>query len=170
MASTFEALLLANMQFLLNPPIFYGTNTGGASTSIPSSSSGTAIQYDTNVCDTYSGHSTVTNNTRYVGQVPGYYVVSGTVLVDYATGSITGASTTYAYVFFNGVQVNGSKVGMLTPNTTGVGIGLSTSAIVFLNGTTDYVEIRVGQSASTVTLSTLSGVNASGFSVAWLHQ
>jgi hypothetical protein len=74
MASTFEALLLAQANLALNPPI--AVITQNTLQSIPNSAL-TALTFDGSVYDTYNGHSTVTQNTRYTAQVPGYYFFVG---------------------------------------------------------------------------------------------
>lgn len=77
MASTFEALILAQNAFLLNPPI--AVLTQNTVQSIATGGSGTPITFDGSIEDSYSAHSTVTNNSRYTAQVAGWYVFTGTV-------------------------------------------------------------------------------------------
>ena len=69
--------------FYLSPPIFRGRQS--VAQSIPSNQY-TPLQFNVNDVDTEGGHSTVTNNTRYVCQVAGWYWAEG-----YAAWSNLGA-------------------------------------------------------------------------------
>lgn len=60
--------------YLFNQPYFVGHQN--TPQSIPNGVY-TAVALDANDVDTYSGHSTVTNNTRYVVQQPGNYLCVG---------------------------------------------------------------------------------------------
>jgi len=76
-----------DVNFLTNVPLFQGYQS--AAQSIPNTSL-TAIAIDTTVTDTYTGHSNVTNNSRYTCQTgtPGWYLVIVSLgLAANATGS-----------------------------------------------------------------------------------
>jgi hypothetical protein len=62
------------LTYLLNPPMFdlYSSVAQG----IPNTTF-QALGFDTNRIDTYTGHSTTSNNTRYTCQAAGYYWVHG---------------------------------------------------------------------------------------------
>jgi hypothetical protein len=62
--------------FLLNVPLLLCSQS--TSQSVPNAAF-TPITLDTNAIDTYSGHSTTVNNTRYAAQVPGYYLLLGSI-------------------------------------------------------------------------------------------
>jgi hypothetical protein len=92
----------------------------------------TKVQCQTEEFDTASAYDNATNY-RFTPQVAGYYQVSGAV---YATG--TNLTQVQARIYKNG---SADKLG--TPTSTGAlnEIGSSVSALVYLNGTTDYVEL-----------------------------
>ena len=58
-----NANVFNGLTFLLNPPLFAGYQTTGQS--IPSGQSPVAITMDTETIDTYGGHSTTTNASRF---------------------------------------------------------------------------------------------------------
>lgn len=98
----------------------------------------TAILFDTNEVDSYSGHSTVTNTSRYVAQVVGWYLCSG--VVSYAANA-----TSYREALWvkngSGSNVNGAS-SLIPPVSVG-GIGTSVpvpAREIFLN-VGDYVEL-----------------------------
>lgn len=147
------------LTFLLNRPIFYGYQ-GGATQGL--TSGGTAITIDTNVVDTYGGHSTTTNNTRYVGQVPGYYKAWGVVCV----GGATSQTELAAYMAKNGSELAGARSNL--PANSSHTYSIPTSPVfVYLNGTTDYVELYGAADASPGTHS--SSTQTSAFCVEFIH-
>lgn len=89
MASTFEALLLSQVNLLLNPPQFsiYQNNAQTFTTSVFA-----AVTFDSSLVDSYSGHSTSVNTSRYTAQVAGTYLIAGaTGWVSSATGGRGGS-------------------------------------------------------------------------------
>lgn len=166
--SSFEILALAQTNFNSNRPLCQCNNSGGTTTSVASGTP-TAIKYDTNVYDTYSGHSTVTNNTRYTGQVPGIYRVVGLVQGTY--GGAPGANTTIsAQVYLNGSAITGSKNVNMLATAAGVGITAYTEIYVTLNGTSDYVEIFCTQNSGQTLTTTATAANACNMMAEWIHQ
>lgn len=148
------------VNFLANKPILFVTQT---STQNLTSSAWTALNFDTTVVDSYGGHSNVTNNSRYVGQQPGYYLVGG---CSCAAFNSTGQRA--AAVAKNGTRVQGS--GTLIQATSALSATAPTLFVpVFLNGSTDYVEIH-GYQNSGGTLATASSADLdSSMIVYWLH-
>lgn len=143
--------------FLENPPLFKATTT--VSVSIPNNAF-TPMTWNNNVVDTYNGHSTVTNPSRYVAQVAGWYHV---------TGAIQWANNTTGIrdVIFS---VNGTLVGEAFNggwtgwNGSGLSCGLTGApGPLFLN-VNDYVELQVFQNSGGA-LNALVGM----FSVLWVH-
>lgn len=71
---------------------------------------------------------------RYTPQIAGYYQFFANLWMS-ATGNIT---THQAYFYKNGVTTN---QGALMSDASGSGKIVSISAVIYLNGTTDYVEL-----------------------------
>lgn len=147
----------SSLQFLLNPPLFKGTTT--VNVSIPNNAF-TAVAWNNNVVDTYNGHSTVTNPSRYTAQVAGWY---------YVTGGVQWANNASGIrdVLFS---VNGSIVsetlngGWTGWNNSGLSVGLTgLTGPLFLN-VNDYVELTVYQNTGGA-LNVVVGM----FSVIWVH-
>lgn len=120
-----------------------------------------SITFDTTseVYDDAAGHSTVTNNSRYIGKTAGRYEVSG--VVGFAANA-TGRR--YVQALLNGAIINGTSAGVPAMSS-----GLSAVPVptfyVTLNGTTDYVEIQgFSDQASWGT-----SVNASAMNVKLVH-
>jgi hypothetical protein len=88
----------------------------------------TKIQLQTEEFDTDNCFDNVTNY-RFTPNVAGYYQVNG---------AFSGPDRTYyvIYIYKNGVAVRNSNAGNGTTS-----VGGSVSALVFLNGTTDYIEL-----------------------------
>lgn len=159
------ALWLANvvnaLTFALNPPDFMGHQTATQSIA---NTTWTALTVDAETVDTYGGHSTTTNTSRYVGQVAGYYQVSG---VSAWAASSTGGRG--AAIALNGTRMIGhAAFAMAAAAATPSAIATPTRE-VFLNGTTDYVEVQ-GYQASGGALATTAGVDVtSSLYVRWSH-
>lgn len=101
-AALLNAQLRDGINFLLNVPVLscYNSTTQSVITG-----TWTALGMDTNVYDTYAGHSTTVSNSEYVAQVAGIYLVI--VRSGWATNTtgIRGAAIT----------TNGAAVGVTTP-------------------------------------------------------
>lgn len=160
------ALWLANVynpfQFLLNPPMFFGYQATAQSVA---NNSATPITLDMETFDTYGGHSTTTNTSRYVAQVAGTYLVTGT------TAWVTNATDERVTGFAkNGtIIVGGSQV--QSPTLSGhVSVVQGTWIPVALN-VGDYVEVW-GTQTSGAALSTQAdaalGKN-SALACVWIH-
>ncbi|WP_147267286.1 hypothetical protein [Streptomyces sp. SDr-06] len=144
------------INFVLNPPIFFGY-----STSTVSLAAGvfTAIGLDTEVFDSYGGHSTVTNTSRYVAQVAGVYEVIGAGSLQSTSGTLLAV-----YVGKNGTIIPGSEVETPPMSTHFNGIS-SPPAMVQLN-VGDYVETYVLCSSAA---STANGGPWCSLSVKFIH-
>jgi hypothetical protein len=101
--------------------------TSGVSTKVNINSVSGNIGFDTNSWFD-------TTNKRYVPQIAGYYQITGTIRV-------TGSSITrvIALLFKNGVQYEQGMA--VNPSSTTSAQHFMVSSIVYLNGTTDYVEL-----------------------------
>lgn len=94
----------------------------------------TKIQYNTEEWDTNSCYDNATNY-RFTPNVAGYYQVNA------ATSWAGGTGVVYTSIYKNGAQNKTTQVGIIGSivNITGV------SATVYLNGSSDYIEIYVYQ-------------------------
>ena len=142
----------------LTSPTITGATITVASTAAPafsayqstlqavSASTFTKVQCQTEEFDTNSNYDNATNY-RFTPTVAGYYQVNGAIgLASAATG------ITLASIYKNGSEF---KRGNLIPNSA-LGIQPAVSALINLNGSTDYVELWVFQSYS----ASLNSVNA----------
>ncbi len=111
--------------------------------SIPDSADpwATAIGFTSEDFDVPAWHSNTTNNTRITPDVAGVYLV--TANVEFAANA-TGDRAIRIGV--NGVGTSNMRAQTTTPAPT-VNALLSTTAVVLLNGTTDYIEIGAWQSS-----------------------
>jgi hypothetical protein len=99
------------------------TLTAGSDTVVACS----AKEFDTNT--NYN-----TSTYRFTPTVAGYYLISGRVFLGDSTGTV---SRSIVSIYKNGVVAkSGDDVGDAN------GYGLSISALIFMNGTTDYVDLR----------------------------
>lgn len=146
----------ADINFLIAPPIFLGYQS--AAQSIPNNAF-TAITFDTEVVDSYGGHSTVSNTSRYTAQVAGWYDVIGKVSwVANATGR------RIATLYVNGSELAYTR-GEGIASATAVAASCYALAPVFLNAT-DYVEVY-GLQNSGGALNT--GASPTTLAVRWVH-
>lgn len=149
------------INFLLNPPMCEAYQTS-ATTTLPAGT-WTPIGCDTNTVDSYGGHNTSTNNSRYVGPVPGWYQANGIVAFT------TGASTyNQARIAKNGNPYQRSRA-TGTPSTGAFNPIANPGPVqIFLNGTGDYIEIHGIMQAAGATAISLNDVT-SGMSIRWVH-
>jgi len=121
----------------------------------------TALLFDSEDLDTDNGHSTVTNTSRYTATVAGWYMVTGTLQIAH--------NTTGNRIVF--IRKNGSttinQVGRQTSSATNT-LGLQIGTMVYLNGTTDYLELMAFQSSGG-NLDTLTA-NPSYFEGFWVRS
>lgn len=144
------------VNFLANPPLFIGYQS--AAQSIPNSAF-TAISLDTEVADTYGGHSTTTNNSRYVAQVAGWYLGIGQVAL---AGNASGLRSPALYV--NGAAALPQMQAEIAPNGGSTTI-VQAVGITYLN-VGDYIEVRIDQTSGGA-LNTVA--NVSFLAALWVH-
>lgn len=112
----------------------------------------TAITFTTEDMDSHGYHDTATNNTRVTPTKAGIYTVEATFAVagraDYTTVGVA--------VYKNGSpQAPRNRTG---PNTSNAIRTVNTSALVSMNGTTDYVEVwGIQSNAAAVAVNTSAG-------------
>lgn len=160
MASSLEIMNAANIAFLLNKPIFQSQQASAQN--IASGFTGTAITLSSPILDTYSGWS-AGNPTRYTAKVAGYYLVIGQI------GFATNTSGNRVMQILRNGSISALYGSMAVPtcNTTSFNTALNTSGLIFMNGTTDYVEMW-GYQDSGSTLATIA--NGTFVTIIHVHQ
>jgi hypothetical protein len=111
-----------------NIPAFSATTLTGQS--LPNGTF-TKIQFNVETFDTNSNYDPTTNY-RFTPTVAGYYQINGNV-------AFVGAASGYVQV---GIYKNGGIFiqGSMGPHNTSIGGQANASAVIFFNGSTDYVE------------------------------
>lgn len=126
----------------------------------------TAIALDTTVLDSYNGHSNTTNNSRYVGQEPGFYLVCG--MICYA-GNIAGNRKVQIYK--NGTPIGGVQGQGSASNSTGDGNSICTPTfLIYLNGAGDYIEMYGTQDSGATIQSSPNITNICSLTIWWGHS
>jgi hypothetical protein len=129
-----------------NQPAFSAYQS--ASSQTLSASTNTKITFDAELFDTNSNFA----SSRFTPTVAGYYQINACVSVALTSG--------YISIFKNGADnLRGLQL------SSGGGVGFIISALVYLNGSTDYVEIyqsnQTGSSAGTNNSQSLTWFNGS---------
>jgi|694.fasta_scaffold35481_4 hypothetical protein len=119
----------------------------------------TKVQINTETFDT-AGAFDSTTNYRFTPLVEGYYQVNATLANDYTGGGSVGGMGVALYK--NGsrylaAQIGGGTAGYLYG-------GYSVSEIIYLNGSTDYIEMYGINGNTTSSAVFASGTNATRFS------
>jgi hypothetical protein len=114
----------------------------------------TKIQFNNKSFDTNNNFDSTTNY-RFTPTVSGYYQVNGVFALN---GSALGYATLAIYK--NGTIIN---QGASTPNNTTFGGGSNVSDVIYMNGSTDYLELFCAQSSGG-SLTVQVGVNTNIFS------
>lgn len=129
-----ERLTAAGLNTATDPPLLFTYQT--TVQSVPNIT-WTAINLHFDVFDTINGHSLVTNITRYTPNVSGTYEVDGQIA--YAVNSTNDRGAQFRK---NGATIDGLQYGAAR---AGGGSSFASiarcSGVVFLNGSTDYIEL-----------------------------
>lgn len=148
------------VNFLANVPLFVGEQT--VAQSIPTAAY-TAVTWDTNVIDTYSGHSTVTNPSRYTAQVAGTYRIYAR-----STFNASTAGARLAKVNKNGAGLQSSQIEYAVNPTTGQSITVySEYEVACIVG--DYLEFAIYQSAGAALSTYVTSPDGGFVVVQWIH-
>lgn len=157
MASTFEALLLSQLNFLQNKP---GALLWQSAQQTIANAAWTATNFDSSIRDNYSGHSNSVNPSRYTCQVPGVYSVKGGGgWATSASGSGRGASiykNGAIYTDGGSAVVGNSGVAHVTPAGTDVVLAAG-----------DYIELFVWQNSGGSLLTSGVGQYSSYLAINW---
>ena len=120
-----------------------------SSAQTPSAGTWTKIQYQTEEFDTSSCFDNATNY-RFTPNVAGYYQISGRA----ENGSAFNVMTLSIYK--NGSPFKNSSYGSTMA-------GVQVSALIYFNGSTDYVEAYLNQSSANALVATPAGTYFQGF-------
>ncbi|MEU4296336.1 hypothetical protein [Kitasatospora aureofaciens] len=157
-SALWNANVYNGLTYLLNRPMFEGYQSAAQSIA---NGSLTAVAIDTNLVDTYGGHSTTTNNSRYTCQTG----AAGWYLVTCAAGFTANANGARALeIHKNGTAVKLGYAGT-DDSRTDIAAALQATAIVQL-AVGDYLEGYVYQTSGGA-LST--NPVATGMTVIWMH-
>jgi hypothetical protein len=107
------------------------------------------VTFDTEEFDTNNNFA----SSRFTPTVAGYYQLNGTV------GSASG--NLYPVFYKNGTTIFVS--GSINSPASGIGCGAVVSSVVYLNGSTDYIELYCFATTSGVLYGGVSGVRFNGF-------
>lgn len=130
--------------------------TQAAVSSVPNNS-GTALSFTTEEFDQYGFHDAVTNNTRITPTIAGWYRFHGT----YFSSTFGGAGLMACYMRKNGSTIppgNRMQVG-----TSPVSPSVNCSALIEMNGSSDYVELVALQASGASLNTAISAYIASSF-------
>jgi hypothetical protein len=146
----------------LNPPIFVGTQTIAQAVA---TSTWTTITLDSEQQDTYGGHNTTSNSSRYTAQVTGWYTVCGVTC--WAANATGGRG---ARIHVNGSSVAGSAQLLIAASGSTI-TGVMTAARAVQLNAGDYVEVAGWQSSgAALNTGVASGGDlAPALYVAWAH-
>lgn len=145
----------SNNWSLSNHPLFIGTRS--TTQSIPNNTA-TAMLLDQEAIDSDSGHSLVSNTSRYTPQTPGYHEIKG-----FGNFAAAANGRRQVEVRFNGAT--SLDVDSRPTNGAGAATHGNASWKAYFNGTTDYVEVIVFQDSG----GAINIAAGSGMTVEWLR-
>jgi hypothetical protein len=156
MASSLEVLNAAQLSFWANKPT---ASLYNSSTFTAPNAAETAITWNASKDDNWSGHSSVTNPSRYTAQVAGVYRFSGAITYNAnATGYRLGQW------YYNGSEYNGNARVYITPSTVSNNtVAMSDLKIRMAVG--DYVEMFTYQTSG----AGLATTDGTWFDVEFVH-
>jgi len=114
----------------------------------------TKIQLNAETFDTNSNFDSTTNY-RFTPTVAGYYFLQGSMIFQQVSGT---GSVALAAIYKNGSNISQNEL----TATYSSGLTLQTSILVYMNGTTDYVELY-GYTNAASTPSIADGANTTWF-------
>jgi hypothetical protein len=122
------------------------THAYTASGTSVSNTTAKAVPLELEIADPLSWHSLVTSNSRITPTISGYYRCKGKT---YWPGTLASNVRLVAEIRANGAAITGSKYGAVPATGTQgfVSNVADAEASVFLNGSTDYVELWANQNS-----------------------
>jgi hypothetical protein len=154
-AALFNSNIRDAVNFCLNPPLFLGYQASAQSVG---NLVFTPVAIDTNLIDTYNGHSIVTNNPRYVAQIAGYYRLDLRIAFTGGTGRIL-----LGYGI-NNTTIVGETISALSSPSSGANF----TDEVFLN-VGDYVQMIVNQNSGGTLVVNTGAPRGTQMGVTWVH-
>lgn len=118
---------------------------------------GTALTFTTEDFDPYNFHDSVTNTTRILPTVAGWYRFHGT----YFSSTFTSPTLFAVYLRKNGATIPPGMRALYSAAV--VSPGVNCTALIEMNGTSDYVELIALQASSGATNTAVSAYIASTF-------
>jgi hypothetical protein len=155
--------------WLNNPPIARLTSEGGSQT-IPNAGAWTSILFPTETVDSYNGHSTSTNTSRYTAQRAGLYLVSGYVSVAEGNGGGTNNGYRAARLLVNGTTPYAGWTCLPQASTGTTGTGIYAVALVRM-AVNDFVELQMAHTQTNATTGRVVNTaanNCSRMNVVWM--
>lgn len=153
-----QILTAADLNSATDPPLVFAYQIVTQSLA---NTTWTAITMTAEVIDTISGHSLVTNTSRYTPNVAGTYEVYGQVAF-----AINATGDRGAQFRKNGSTTDGLQYGAARAMSGGNFAGIAVSSgVVNLNGTTDYVELYAFQDSG----GTISTSYGAGFTTSFMQ-
>ncbi len=136
--------------------LYLGTNQTGVASATP-----TVVGFDTKLFDPNTLCDVVSNKGRCTPNVAGSYRISAGI---YTTGTLTaGANDSCS------ISKNGTIIKEMTINTAvTTDAALICSALVSVNGSTDYLEIKISVTTSASTVTVLGSQQDTWFDGLWL--
>lgn len=154
--SAFEGLLLAQTNFLLNPPVLAVADTGSGTTSLPAATP-EFIKMATIDKDSFSGWD---GNHTYTIQVAGVYEIFG----GFCSGVAASSGYCLTEVYYNGSALNRSQLELTMPTNAAQGTWIQPFR-------TFHWPCNVGDTLAPVaqTAQAVSTQAASTFGLRWVH-
>lgn len=148
--------------FYTAPPMFRGRQSA---TQTFTTGTWAALTLDATDIDTESGHSNVTNNSRYTAQVGGWYWVLG---FGAWTNSANGQADIYCGLRVNGTLIVGTaQVALKTANDFS---SISSSGLIYLR-VGDYVEVWARQDTGANLVTWTNNVDLTPcMNLVWAHS
>lgn len=154
MSDTLSVLNMANVQFLLNPPLLLASQSVAQTLTTATI---TALTWQTPAYDPYVMWAGGTP-TRITPTVAGYYAFAGS-----CGFAVNGSGARSISIRKNGVATD---INQTTAAPSGFNAVLQVVSIIQMNGTTDYVEIYVDQNSGG-NLNTVTGITT--VAAKWEH-
>lgn|GEM_PF-2495132 len=145
-------------------PMFFGYQA--TLQAVGSGTTGAAITIDTEVIDTDGAHSTVTNSSRFTCQVPGYYLIWGSVA--WVTNATDERITYYQK---NGAQIVGGSSVQANPVTSAHATVVPGNIMILPMVAGDYWEVwgsQVSGNSLNTQADATAGKNSTMLAI-WIH-
>jgi len=145
---------LTRKDYVDTPPAFYVHQN--ASTNVPNTNVLTQIAFQVELLDSHNWFA----SNRFTPQLAGWYQINAGV-------SFGGSPIVSASIVAAQIRKNGTSVAISASSITSASSGFvapTVSTLVFLNGTTDFVDVSGQQNSTTTTNAPTSGVVTTNFS------